>query len=60
MGYQPDLKEIQAEAKRFIDANVWDGGDKGWVTARWAKHTDEELQELIDDMLEYLSDENMI
>ena len=60
MSYQLDLKEIQAQAKLFIDANVWDGDDRSGAKADRCIHSPDDLQELIDDMLDHLSNNNMI
>ena len=42
-------------AKRFIDANVWDGDDRSGCKDDWAKFSPDELQELIDDLIDYLA-----
>jgi hypothetical protein len=49
------LVAMQAEAKQFIDANVWDGEDRSGATNDRATFNPDELQELIDDMLEHMS-----
>lgn len=49
------LVAMQAEAKLFIDANVWDGEDRSGATNDRATFNPDELQELIDDMLEHMS-----
>jgi len=56
MSFSPDLKEIQQKAKEFIDANMWDGEDRTGCNSDFVKHTPDELQKLIDDLLEHLSD----
>jgi len=45
----------QLEARKFIDANVWDGEDRSGATNDRATFDPDELQELIDDLIEHLS-----
>jgi len=45
-------------AKKFIDANVWDGDDRAGCHTSWTNFSPDELQELIDDLLEHLLDDN--
>ena len=59
MSYQPDLKEIQTEAKLFIDANVWDGEDRSG-SKDTVRQSPDDLQELINEMLDHLANKNMI
>lgn len=49
------LVAMQAEARLFINANVWDGEDRSGATNDRATFNPDELQELIDDMLEHMS-----
>ena len=49
------LVAMQAEAKLFIDANVWDGEDRSGAMTDRATFNPDELQELIDDLLEHMS-----
>ena len=44
----------KAHAKRFIDANVWDGEDRAGCKKDWAKFDPDELQELVNDLLDHL------
>ena len=44
-------------AKQWIDANVHDGEDRQGCKNDYAKFTPDELQELIDDVIEYLYEE---
>ena len=48
------LAARKAEAKLFIDANVWDGEDRSGATGDGACFNPDELQELIDDLVEHL------
>ncbi len=59
MSFNPTLKEILAESKRFINANVWDGDDDRSNYSR-ATFTPDDLQDLIDDVLEYLYENRFI
>ena len=52
------MSDIVEEAKRFIDDNVWDGEDRIGC-ASWAKFTPDDLQELVNDLLEYLEIERL-
>ncbi len=49
------LVAMQSEAKMFIDANVWDGEDRSGATNDRATFNPDELQDLINDMLEHMS-----
>jgi len=60
MSFNPDLAEIQKEAKTFIDANVWDGEDRSGCKSDFATFDPDDLQELADDLLEHLRDGNFI
>ena len=51
--------EIRAIAKEFIDANQWDGEDRSG-SSDWVRLSPDELQEVVDDLLEYLLQENLI
>lgn len=44
----------KAHAKRFIDANVWDGEDRAGCKNDWAKFSPDDLQELVDELLDHL------
>jgi hypothetical protein len=46
----------QLKAKQFIDANVWDGEDRSGATNDRATFNPDELQELINDLIEYMAD----
>ena len=48
------LKRLKAEAKKFIDANVWDGEDRSGAKNDRAIFDPDDLQELIDDLVEHL------
>ena len=50
-------KELKIRAKRFIDQNVHDGEDRSGCKGDWAKFTPDELQELVDDLIDFLYDE---
>jgi hypothetical protein len=60
MAFNPDLAEIQAEAKRFIDANVHDGDGRSGCDLDWVMHTPDDLQELVNDLLEHLAERRYI
>lgn len=44
----------KATAKKFIDANVWDGEDRSGAVNDRAIFSPDDLQELIDDLIECL------
>jgi len=48
------IKQRQKQAKRFIDANVWDGEDRSGAKGDSAVFTPDELQELVDDLVYHL------
>ena len=48
------LLGMKADAKVFIDANVWDGQDRSGCADDDAKFDPDSLQELIDELIEYL------
>ena len=56
MSFNPSLEEIQVKAKSFIDANVWDGDDRAGCKSDRAVFDPDGIQELVDDLLEHLSD----
>lgn len=49
------LCALKAKAKLYIDANVWDGEDRSKAIFDMAQFNPHDLQELIDDLLEYLA-----
>ena len=49
------LAARKAEAKLFIDANVWDGEDRSGAAGDGASFTPDGLQELVDDLVEHLT-----
>ncbi len=59
MSFNPTLDETLAEAKRFINASVWDGDDDRTNYSR-ATFTPDDLQDLIDDVLEHLYENGFI
>lgn len=59
MSFNPDLSEIQREAKAYIDANEWDGEDRSGTNDR-VTFCPDSLQELVDDVLEHLSNKHYI
>ena len=59
MSFNPSLKEIQAEAKSFIDQNIWDGDDRAGCLTDYATFNPDELQELVNDLLEHLSEKSL-
>ncbi len=50
------VQPLKLKAKKFIDANVWDGEDRSSATNDRASFNPDELQELIDDLIEYLQE----
>ena len=56
--YKAALIKKKKEAKQFINANVWDGEDRSGAAGDWAKFSPDELQELIDELIDYLYGKN--
>jgi len=54
VSFNPAIKEIKAESKQFIDANVWDGDDRSGAASDSVLFTPDDLQELINDLIERL------
>ena len=48
------LSARKAEAKLFIDANVWDGEDRSGAIGDGVSFTPDRLQELIDELIEHM------
>ena len=48
------VKSQQERAKQFIDANVWDGEDRAGCKGDFASFNPDMLQELINDLVEFL------
>ena len=46
--------ELCAIAKRYVDANIWDGEDRSGCNKDFVRLTPDELQELIDNLIEHL------
>ena len=44
----------EAKAKHYVDQNVWDGEDRSGAKGDRASFTPDELQELINEVLEYV------
>jgi len=60
MGYNLTLTEIMDKSKQFVDANVWDGENSAGAAGDSVSFNPDELQNLIDDLLLYLSGESYI
>jgi hypothetical protein len=62
MSFNPslDLEEIKDQAKSFIDQNVWDGEDRSGCKNDWVGFNPDDLQELIFDLLDNLSENRFI
>jgi hypothetical protein len=50
------LAKIKSRAKSFIDANVWDGEDRGGAKNDRATFRPDDLQELINALIDELYD----
>jgi len=48
------IERIKKQSKLFIDANVWDGEDRSGCNNDWVKHSPDDLQELVDDLIEHV------
>jgi len=48
------VKAQQERAKKFVDANVWDGEDREGCKGDFASFDPDSLQELINDLIEFL------
>lgn len=48
------VESQQKRAKQFVDANVWDGEDRSGCKDDFASFNPDTLQELIDDLVEFL------
>jgi hypothetical protein len=49
--------DLKNKAKTFIDHNVWDGEDRSGCKADSSTFSPDELQELADELVEYLLDD---
>ena len=47
-------EELKLKAKSYIDANIWDGEDRSGAKNDSAAFTPDDLQDLIDDLLDYI------
>ncbi len=54
MNISSNVALIKSSAKHFIDANVHDGEDRSGCKDDIANFSPDELQELIDDLIDYL------
>ena len=52
--------KLYNQAKSWLDANVWDGENRTGCFNDWTKHSPDELQELVEDLLEHLIEEKLI
>ena len=48
------VESQQKRAKQFIDANVWDGEDRAGCKGDFSSFDPDDLQELVDDLVEFL------
>lgn len=48
---------VKKRVKHWIDVNVWDGEDRSGCKDDWVNFEPDELQEWVDDLLEYLLDD---
>ena len=48
------VESQQERAKQFIDANVWDGEDRAGCKGDFASFSPDTLQELINDLVDFL------
>jgi hypothetical protein len=54
MAHKIIVESQQEIAKQFIDANVWDGEDRAGCKGDFSSFDPDTLQELIDDLVEFL------
>lgn len=47
------IEEAKKKAKIYIDQNIHDGDDRSGCKDDWSKFNPDELQELVDDVVEY-------
>jgi len=50
------MSELKQKAKKWINANVFDGDDRSEAPCDTVGYTAPELYELIDDLVEYLEE----
>ena len=53
-------EDLKLKAKSYIDANIWDGEDRSGAKNDSATFTPDDLQDLIDDLLDYIIEPSLI